>query len=156
MVVGASGHQSIPASGIPEISERLRAELQRVAALEGICSLAAGADQLFARLVLEAEGSLRVIVPSQDYETTFTRLTDRNAYDQLLRRAASVEQLQFSAPSEQAFFAAGKRIVDECDRLLAIWDGEPSRGFGGTADVVRYAHERGIDVCVIWPKGLAR
>jgi hypothetical protein len=40
--------------------------------------------------------------------------------------------------------AASKLMVDEADELYAVWDGKPARAYGGTADVVAYARERGI------------
>jgi hypothetical protein len=39
--------------------------------------------------------------------------------------------------------APSRFVVDEADRLIAVWDGEPARAFGGTADVVAYAREKG-------------
>jgi hypothetical protein len=32
--------------------------------------------------------------------------------------------------------------------LIALWDGQPSRGKGGTAEIVAYARQRGIPV--VW------
>ena len=51
---------------------------------------------------------------------------------------------------------AGKVVVDRSSVLLAVWDGQPSRGLGGTADVVAYARQRGVPVTVIWPEGASR
>jgi hypothetical protein len=42
------------------------------------------------------------------------------------------------------------------DELYAVWDGKPVRAYGGTADVVAYARERGTPVRVIWPDGAQR
>jgi len=35
------------------------------------------------------------------------------------------------------------RVVDLADLLIAVWDGKPARGPGGTADVVAYAASAG-------------
>jgi hypothetical protein len=40
--------------------------------------------------------------------------------------------------------------------LLAVWDGTPSQGVGGTADVVAFAGERGVPTTVVWPPGSRR
>ena len=40
--------------------------------------------------------------------------------------------------------------------LVAVWDGQPARGLGGTADVVAYARQRGVPMEVIWPQGATR
>ncbi len=51
---------------------------------------------------------------------------------------------------------ASALMIDTADELYAVWDGEPARGYGGTADVVAYARERGKPVSVIWPDGAYR
>ena len=52
--------------------------------------------------------------------------------------------------------AAGKSIVDSCEMLIAIWDGKPARGLGGTGDVVRYARKTGKAVSIVWPDDIGR
>jgi hypothetical protein len=47
--------------------------------------------------------------------------------------------------------AGSERMLDLADELVAVWDGLPARGHGGTADVVAVALDRGIPVTVIWP-----
>ncbi len=41
-------------------------------------------------------------------------------------------------------------------QLVAVWDGAPSDGTGGTGDVVLAARERGLPVTVVWPDGAVR
>jgi hypothetical protein len=33
-------------------------------------------------------------------------------------------------------------VADQCDALVAVWDGQPARGRGGTADIVAYARKK--------------
>lgn len=120
-----------------------------------VTSLAAGADQMMAELVLAAGGRITAVIPSADYESTFNDPKDLQRYRRLVG-VATVRTLPFAAPSEEAFFAAGRTVVDECDLLVAIWDGQPARGHGGTADVVAYATEQGRPVRVVWPSGVNR
>ena len=127
----------------------------RGGAFWGIASLAVGADQMFADLVLRADGMLHVVIPSARYETAFDRHGLRR-YQLLVRAAMKIEQLEFNNPTEEAYFAAGRRVVDLCDTLLAVWDGQPALGLGGAADVVQYAQSLGRRVDVIWPTGVAR
>ncbi|WP_198036875.1 hypothetical protein [Nocardia sp. BMG51109] len=47
-------------------------------------------------------------------------------------------------------------MLDDADELFAVWDGKPARGYGGTADVVAVARQRGMPVTVIWPDGAQR
>jgi hypothetical protein len=157
MRLGITGHQAIPADGLRHVRDGVAAAVAAAQPpLVGVTSLAAGADQLFAGLVLDHGGQLHVIVPCRHYEQAFDTSDDAARFAALLRRAQTVEHLPYPEPSEDAFYAAGRRMVDLSDAVIAVWDGEPARGAGGTADIVRYAHERGIDVQVIWPAGLTR
>jgi len=121
--------------------------------LRGVSSMAAGADQIFALAVLAAGGDLVAIVPSRRYDDAFD---DPRPYRALLSLAASVDVLDYEVPGETAYMAAGREVVDRCDVLLAVWDGQPAAGEGGTADVVEYARSRDRPVRVVWPDGSAR
>lgn len=150
--LGVTGHQVIPPA-VRELVVRAVRDILRQAEppLLAVSSLAAGADQLVAAELLRAGGRLHAIVPSRDYERTFTAAADLAAFRSLLEAADAVTRLDYAEPSEEAFLAAGKRVVDDCETLIAIWDGRPARGLGGTADVVRYARASGRTVSVVWP-----
>lgn len=122
----------------------------------GVSSLAVGADQRFATVVLQLGGVLRVVVPSRNYDSTFETPCERDQFERLLDQASHVEYLDNEAPSEDAFLEAGHRVVELCDVLIAVWDGLPAQGMGGTADVVAYARSLGRPVTVIWPAGTKR
>jgi len=154
--VGFSGHQSL---SVPTRS-LVRSDLSRVLATMGrvlaMTSLAAGSDQIFAECALAAGGDLAVIVPCDDYEASFENEDDLALYRELLNSAAEVVRMPFPAPSEEAYWAAGRHAVDVADVLIAVWDGLPAGGLGGTADVVRYAEGAGREVLRIWPAGASR
>jgi hypothetical protein len=122
----------------------------------GVSSLAAGADQLFAATLLKAGGQLHVVVPCRGYEKTFSEQTNLNYFLDLLQKADTVETLDNPDPSEEAFLQAGHRVVDLSELLIAVWDGKTAKGKGGTADVVDYARERGREIVILWPAGVAR
>jgi hypothetical protein len=46
--------------------------------------------------------------------------------------------------------------VGLADRLIVVWDGQPARAYGGTADVVAYADRVGVPVRIVWPEGATR
>ena len=52
--------------------------------------------------------------------------------------------------------AASQSMLDLVDTLIAVWDGQPARGYGGTADVVNEARRRGTPVLIVWPDGASR
>ena len=105
----------------------------------GITSLAVGADQLYAEVLRKANIPYIAIIPSADYETTFQNTDNLGRYQELLRNASERIQLPFEKPSETAFYEAGKQIANLSDMLLAIWNGLPAKGLGGTGDIVKYA-----------------
>jgi hypothetical protein len=135
--LGITGHQDLRDAAWVEATLSKLLRVEQIA--EGITSLARGADQLFARCLLRADRSFRVVIPCRNYENAFEDDDSLKGYRQLLALAAGAETLDYDAPSEEAFYAAGKRIVDRACVLIAVWDGLPSRGLGGTADVVAYA-----------------
>jgi hypothetical protein len=155
--VGVTGHRMLPAGTARLVQLALRERLAQLAgsALVGVSALADGADQLFADAILALGGSLEVLVPASRYRDALPA-DCRPAYDRLIARAQTVERLTYQHSTDEAHMAAGRWLVERCDVILAIWDGRPSRGLGGTGDVVAYAWERGVPVEVIWPLGARR
>jgi hypothetical protein len=120
-----------------------------------VSSLAGGPDQLFARTVLDLGGTLEVVVPAEQYRDGLDP-DERHGYDELFAKAKHVERLPFVESTEQAHLAAGQTVVDRSQRLVAVWDGKPARGVGGTADIVSYARQKRVPVTVLWPDGAMR
>ena len=149
--VGITGHQRLAdAEQWPWVEQQLKAELARWAPpLICFTSLAIGADQLFARAALERGGALVAILPFKDLERTFAP-EDLASYRWLLRRS-EVETLDTPGGDEAAYFAAGRRVVECADVMVAVWDGRPETGRGGTADIVAYAVQRQVPLFVIDP-----
>ena len=154
--VGITGHRDLADPTCRLVSAGIATELERLRPVHGISSLAEGADQIFAERVLEAGGALTAVIPSAHYSRSFATSAGKTAYRQLRARAEEVIELPFSSPSDDAYWAAGRRVVDLADVLLAVWDGSPSAGVGGTADVVAFASERGVPTTVLWPPGSRR
>jgi hypothetical protein len=156
-VVGITGHRVLPRAVEQLVDAALRDAVGRYTddELVGVSALAEGADTLFARAVLDAGGSLVAIVPARGYRAALPD-AHRPVFDALLARAVRVIALDFADPTDAAYMNAGLRMLDEIDLLVAVWDGQPARGFGGTAQVVDAAEERHLPVTVIWPAGAAR
>ncbi len=154
-----TGHRGLSAELEAEIDRMIRAVVAETGAgtgaVVGVSCLADGADAVFAQAVLDAGGSLVAVLPAAKYREALPE-TYRPVYDRLLARAGKVVQLPYVMPDSHAYMEAGKRMIDESDSLLAVWDGRPGRGPGGTADVVAYARSRGVPVTVLWPEGANR
>jgi hypothetical protein len=157
MRIAITGHRGLPPETEHLVSQAIREQLAAYAGhdLVGVTNLADGADQLFAQAVLDAGGQLDVIVPAARYRDGLPE-SAHAAYDALLARASSVQRLDRIESTEQAHMEASQAVLDRADRLFAVWDGKPARGYGGTADVVAEARNRGIPVTVIWPEGASR
>jgi hypothetical protein len=158
MRVGFTGHQRLTRTTRRAVAAAITKLLADSADddLVGITSLAEGADQIFAFTVLAAGGHLHAVIPSAGYEDSFADEPASESYIALLRLATDTMRLPFTEPSEDAYLAAGQAIVDSCDMLIAVWDGKPAGGKGGTGDIVGYASKRGMDLRIIWPHGAQR
>lgn len=117
--------------------------------------LADGPDQIFARAVLDHGGVIEAVVPAVQYRDGLPE--DAHAdYDALIGRAVEIHRLPYTESNPEAHMAASAYMVDHVDELWAVWDGKPARDYGGTADVVAYAKDKGIPVQIIWPEGATR
>jgi hypothetical protein len=154
--IAISGHRGLSPATVALVDGAIRAALAAHApAVTGISCLADGADQIFARAVIDAGGRLEAVIPAARYRDGLPPPAVPE-YDRLLSEAADVRRLPFTEPTPQSHMAAGELLINEADELYAVWDGQPARGYGGTADVVAYARQQGTPVRVIWPDGARR
>jgi hypothetical protein len=141
------------------VAVALQREIERYATkglVTGFSCCAPGADELFARAVLDAGGSLIVIVPRSDYRI---KLSDdyQPTYDEFLAQARAVVSPTCSASSwPEAYRLAGACMVEIAEQLIAVYDGTPTQRVGGTADVVSYAARHKVPITRIWPEGARR
>jgi len=151
MRVGITGHQRLddPSAWTWVEAAMARTLDDCVNNLVAVTSLAIGADQLLASLVLRRGGSVYAVIPFADYERTFVA-EDVDSYRRLLA-VSKVEILVTRGTDEDAYLAAGQRVVALSDLLIAVWNGEAARGKGGTGDIVRYAVGRGVKTIHINP-----
>ncbi|MFF7363186.1 hypothetical protein [Streptomyces sp. NPDC008125] len=157
MRIGITGHRRLPDDVAAQVKQELRARLEGVnsADLVAISCIADGPDNWWAELALDAGGRLEVVLPATEYCEGLPS-EFHAGYDRLLGRAVEVHRTGLTESTSEAHQAGSEILVGLSDHLLAVWDGLPARGFGGTADVVKYAHEVGVPVTVIWPAGATR
>ncbi|WP_017623387.1 hypothetical protein [Nocardiopsis chromatogenes] len=156
--IGITGHSDLSADSVPLVRKALAGVIApyRDGGLVGLSCLARGADQIFAEVVLEAGGSLEVVLPSVDYREAKVGPHNRDAFDGLLMRSAAVRYMPHRTAGEQAYADANEAVLGGIDRLVAVWDGRPSGGRGGTGDAVEAARGRGVAVDIVWPEGARR
>ena len=154
ILVGFSGHRKLAE---PEkVAKGLREAFDRLAANHGpfatISSAASGADTLFVEEAARRLWPYLLILPfpKSRFEKDFTP-SDWQRILPLIEKATRVEEATTEASDEAAYMETGVQTVDRADVLLAVWDGKPAAGFGGTANVVSYARELGKPLILIDP-----
>jgi hypothetical protein len=160
--IGVTGHRVPPK--LPEESEApLRDQIDRlfaatVAAMGKtpgdftiVSSLAEGSDRIVSDAGLAAGFQLQVVLPlgKTEYARDFETEASRAEFEKLLARACDVVDLD-GAPEQRprAYEAAGFFMLANSDVLIAIWDGQPAAGIGGTEEIVNRAVADGL--LVIW------
>ena len=114
-----------------------------------VSSLAEGADRIVVHACLRRQGAVLHAVlplPVDEYRKDFVTESSRREFDDLLAVAASVEFAETVPSRQEAYERAGYMMVARSDLVLAVWDGLPARGRGGTADIVDYARAHGVPV----------
>jgi hypothetical protein len=103
------------------------------------------------RELAEPDAHLVALLPlaPDDYATDFAGAESLAEFDRLLAAADDVRVMDGAGPREAAYERAGRAVVDGSDVLVALWDGQPSGGRGGTAEIVAYARKRGVPVEVV-------
>jgi hypothetical protein len=148
--IGITGHRIL---STPELIEAgILSVLSRISSIYPqddftvISALAEGADCLFAKIAiskLQAKLVVRLPLPALDYKKDFSTPDALKTFDELLDLASDVTRENIPDAREDAYFAAGKYILDHCDILVAIWDGQMAQGRGGTGEIVQFARECG-------------
>lgn len=158
--VGVTGHRALSdeisiSAKVDDALSRLQRRLPPTAATpvlyEVVSPLGEGADRIVAERVLRfASSTLEVPLPlpREEYEQDFASTASRRRFGNLLDRAEGVWVVGGSDRLD-AYRRAGEYVVDSCDVLIAIWDGKPSRGTGGTRDILETARRRGMPVFVV-------
>ena len=154
-IVGFTGHRQLDQPR--EIQGAVRAALESLRH-EGpgewiaLSSAAAGADMLFVGQALAAGLAWHVVLPLPPAEFRKDFSPEEWArVEALLPEAQHLRVIAENGSREDAYLDAGMEVVHECDVLLAVWDGQPPRGKGGTADVVAYARELNKPILIINP-----
>jgi hypothetical protein len=170
LAVGVTGHRAevLPEGSVPVLRRRIRNVLECIEQsgcallqdngncfsggrpqLRFISPIADGADQIAAEVALELGWQLQAILPFERgaYRATLANHGARERFDALIERAHCL--LELPGDPEQgldAYVMTGRATVGHCDVLIAIWDGLPPRGRGGTGEVVQLALTRGTAI----------
>ena len=157
LVVGITGHRVLREEDRPALEEKVREILTELrknypdTPLILISALAEGADRLAAKVALSPHVKARLIVPLpmpiDQYEQDF-KGASLEEFRTLLDQADA--HFELHAPGEiptvripkegpdrdRRYELVGKFIAEQCQILIALWDGRDSGKTGGTSSVV--------------------
>jgi hypothetical protein len=123
-----------------------------------LSALAEGADRYAARLAPDAGLGLSVALPFAitEYERDFDDIGSRAEYHRLIAAAERVLVLPGRRDTlPGAYDAVGTVILENADIVLAVWDGGPSAGKGGTTDLLERAAAMGMPIVHVDANGVA-
>lgn len=170
-VLGVTGHRlSHAMMADAGVAVRLKACLLDIRARHPGCQftilspLAEGADRLVAKMAMELlDATLQVPLPlpydlyvadftSQASVEEFKTLVGKaEVYYELpmkfgnIRELALAQDLTSNEARNKQYALAGAYIAQRVDQLIAIYDGQPEQGMGGTGQIVRWYNSRQID-----------
>ena len=116
--------------------------------------LADGTDQAGAEAALALGWDLHAILPfdRESYRLDQPGEAARTRFDRLVERSSAVLELPGDRDDDvEAYVMAGRATIAHSDILVAVWDGYPPRGRGGTGDVVAQALMSGTGVIHLCP-----
>jgi len=155
--IAVSGHRNITeekrlCSAVRQVLEEIT-RLYTGAEIWLYSALAEGADQLAAGVGLEFP-EIKLVVPlplsQEEYFKDFLTEEGKEKFYALLQKAHKVVELPVERDHRIAYRQLGNYLVEQCDLLLAMWDGEDGRAFGGTGEVVENARAAGRKVYWIY------
>lgn len=171
--IGVTGHRNlIQEKAVAEAVERLVVYLNGLFVKSrdilvkwtAISPLAKGADRMVARSILKLPNSrLKVFLPFDidAYRNDFEKGADREEFEELLKVSIFQHQCSQEKPGNfkddhrnEKYLQCGKEVVDACEILITVWDGNIAKGTGGTggtADIVKYALTWGRTILRIDP-----
>lgn len=141
-ILGFTGHRDVVA---PEIVRKSLARLLAVlkdnkGRISVVSSAASGSDCMFLNLVEKYNFPKKLILPfpeprfSEDFSDSEWDLAEQH-----IETAYDVEVVETASNDVQAYLEAGLRTLEQCDVLIAVWDGLPARGTGGTEEIITQA-----------------
>ena len=150
IVLAVTGHRLIPKHDEEVLCKAVNDELNLVAQSNPhsprilISALAEGADRLVASCALALGWQLCAVLPLMqgDYETDFHDEKSVAEFRELLKRSTWVKVLESKHHLRPAcYHELGLWLSQQAQVLIALWDGEPAKGPGGTAEVIRNFRE---------------
>ena len=159
VIIGVTGHRILDnpkpiISGVDRALHAIKTSFD-AGCLVILSPLAEGADRIVANRALAIGGTKLIAIlplPVEMYQEDFQSSSSRKEFHDLLQLADEVIELPRTIKREESYRNAGEYLVAKSDVLIAIWDGLPTRGPGGTAEVVALAREKNLPLAWIYTR----
>jgi uncharacterized phage-like protein YoqJ len=153
MIIAFTGHRKIngeypPSSVWAEVARATKIFLQAKKPSKCISGVALGFDQVAVLICVELGIPFVAAVPCPGQDLVWPHAS-RLIYAALLLKASEVVVIS-KAYSSQVMQRRNEYMVDNCDEVLACWDGNQ----GGTANCVHYARIVGRPGIILNPQGM--
>ncbi len=150
ITIGVTGHRNLTPEQVTAIAPLIKRAIDNIIFFYKsqynttpfvICTsaIAEGADSLFAKIVVEEMNyPLRIVLPfeKEEYIKDFSSSESRNEFEALLKHknvtAVEVAGSYNGNNRSELYLNAGKKMVDENEFIIAIWNEEGAAGAGGT------------------------
>jgi hypothetical protein len=120
-----------------------------------VSPLAEGADRTFTQEAVKLGYRLECPLPfhRDEYARDFKTPGSEADFHELLAYAGdAVLELNGErhpkAVEDAAYETVGRLVVDQCDLLIAVWDGKADSGVGGTSGIMQFAQGRVPVICL--------
>jgi len=176
VVISVTGHRKLTAEQKTKVEPVLTQAIKNIMFVSSeqgkathfsaLTPIAEGADTMFAHAARSLSIPLHIMLPYErsTYLKGFSSDQARSDFDTIYNdeavamrttlsplQAHEVEKLSGERVNE-LYMDIGRKIVDDADYIIAIWDEKIAKGVGGTGDVVAYAVEKKKNVLIINPE----
>jgi hypothetical protein len=109
--------------------------------LKLITPLADGSDRIIVYEALRLNIVFEVVLPMKqnEYKKDFN-FNSKKEFDKLLKQSNGMKTLKYKykVSRDYKYENVGRYISDNCDFLIALWDGKYNNLQGGTGEIVKY------------------
>jgi len=155
IIVGITGHRpqkvggfSLPNPTYIKVCKEIESHLKRLNPYKVISGMALGVDSWFVNISIKLGIPFIAAVPFKGQEESWSD-KDKRIYNRFLEKAEEVIIVSPGGFSKEKFQIRNQYIVDNCDLLIAVFNGEPG---SGTANCVKYAQEKKREIIFINPE----
>ena len=155
--IGVTGHRFL--RNIDELIPKIDQGLDEIQArwsrssMTLISPLAEGSDRLIAQRALLRVNTALVVpmpMPEEEYMEDFQLDNSDCEFLDLMGKAAQIVRFPPQPSRSAAYEAANQYVLEHCDVLIALWDGESALGDGGTGAIVAQARQIHRPLYWIW------